>query len=118
MFDVSIIIPVYEAKYTIKKTLESINNQKYKNGFPKIELILSIDDNKNYEKYRSMLNNEIINTTDLGHNPRTDVIKIGDFLKNKLGQDDQNPNRSRKRKYQATLDKYMSNLEHRYPEGN
>ena len=62
MFDVSIIIPVYEAKYTIKKTLESINNQKFKNKIPKIELILSIDDNKNYEKYRSILNNEIINT--------------------------------------------------------
>ena len=50
MFDVSIIIPVYKAKYTIKKTLESINNQKFKNKIPKIELILSIDDNKNYEK--------------------------------------------------------------------
>ena len=62
MFDVSIIIPVYEAKYTIKKTLESINKQKFKNKIPKIELILSIDDNKNYEKYRSILNNEIINT--------------------------------------------------------
>ena len=55
MFDVSIIIPVYKAKYTIKKTLESINNQKFKNKIPKIELILSIDDNKNYEKYRSCL---------------------------------------------------------------
>lgn len=62
MFDVSIIIPVYKAKYTIKKTLESINNQKFKNKIPKIELILSIDDNKNYEKYRSILNNEKINT--------------------------------------------------------
>ena len=62
MFDVSIIIPVYKAKYTIKKTLESINNQRFKNRIPKIELILSIDDNKNYEKYRSILNNEIINT--------------------------------------------------------
>ena len=62
MFDVSIIIPVYKSKYTIKKTLESINNQKFKNKIPKIELILSIDDNKNYEKYRSILNNEIINT--------------------------------------------------------
>jgi len=62
MFDVSIIIPVYKAKYTIKKTLESINNQKFKNKIPKIELILSIDDNKNYEKYRSILNNQIINT--------------------------------------------------------
>ena len=27
MFDVSIIIPVYKAKYTIKKTLESINKE-------------------------------------------------------------------------------------------
>ncbi len=62
MFDVSIIIPVYKAKYTIKKTLESINNQKFKNKIPKIELILSIDDNKNYENYKSILNNEIINT--------------------------------------------------------
>ena len=62
MFDVSIIIPVYKAKYTIKKTLESINNQKFKNKIPKIELILSIDDNKYYEKYRNILNNEIINT--------------------------------------------------------
>jgi glycosyltransferase involved in cell wall biosynthesis len=62
MFDVSIIIPVYKAKYTIKKTLESINNQKFNNYTPKIELVLSIDDNKNYEKYRSLLNNEIINT--------------------------------------------------------
>ena len=50
MFDVSIIIPVYKAKYTIKKTLESINNQKFKNKIPKIELILSIDDNKNYDE--------------------------------------------------------------------
>ena len=62
MFDLSIIIPVYKAKYTLKKTLESINNQKFKCKIPKIELILSIDDNKNYEKYRSILNNEIINT--------------------------------------------------------
>ena len=62
MFDVSIIIPIYKAKYTIKKTLESINNQKFKNKIPKIELILSIDDNKNYTKYRSILNDKIINT--------------------------------------------------------
>ena len=53
MFDVSIIIPVYNAKYTLKKTLESINKQKYKKRVPKIELILSVDDNKNYDKYRS-----------------------------------------------------------------
>ena len=62
MFDVSIIIPVYKAKYTLKKTLESINNQKYKNRIPKIELILSIDDNKNYDKYKGVINSAIINT--------------------------------------------------------
>ena len=60
MFDVSIIIPVYNAKYTLKKTLESINKQKYKKRVPKIELILSVDDNKNYDKYRSEIDNKII----------------------------------------------------------
>ena len=62
MFDVSIIIPVYNAKYTLKKTLESINKQKYKKRVPKIELILSVDDNKNYDKYRSEIDNKIIKT--------------------------------------------------------
>ena len=47
--NVSIIIPVYKALNTLKKTLDSINNQKIKSE-KKIEILLVIDDGKNYKK--------------------------------------------------------------------
>ena len=46
--NVSIIIPVYEAINTLKKTLNSINNQKIQID-KKIEILLVIDDGKNYK---------------------------------------------------------------------
>ena len=46
--NVSIIIPVYRAENTLEKTLNSINNQKIKFE-KKIEILLVIDDGKNYK---------------------------------------------------------------------
>ena len=46
--NISIIIPVYRAVNTLKKTLNSINNQKI-DLEKKIEIILVIDDGKNYK---------------------------------------------------------------------
>ena len=46
--NISIIIPVYRAKNTLKKSLNSINSQKLDLG-KKIEIILVIDDGKNYK---------------------------------------------------------------------
>ena len=48
--DISIIIPVFNAHDTLKTSIKSIINQKYKYIKPKIEIILSIDDNKKYEE--------------------------------------------------------------------
>ena len=47
--NISIIIPVYNAVNTLKKTLNSINNQKFQFE-KKIEILLVIDDGKNYKK--------------------------------------------------------------------
>ena len=47
--NISIIIPVYNAVNTLKKTLNSINNQKIQFE-KKIEILLVIDDGKNYKK--------------------------------------------------------------------
>ena len=47
--NVSIIIPVYKAVNTLNKTLNSINKQKIKSE-KKIEILLVIDDGKNYKK--------------------------------------------------------------------
>ncbi len=46
--NISIIIPVYKAVNTLKKSLCSINNQKI-NVEKKIEILLVIDDGKNYK---------------------------------------------------------------------
>ena len=46
--NISIIIPVYKAVSTLKKTLNSINNQKIQ-ADKKIEILLIIDDGKNYK---------------------------------------------------------------------
>ena len=53
--NVSIIIPVYKALNTIKKTLDSINNQKIKSE-KKIEILLVIDDGKNYKNIVPKMN--------------------------------------------------------------
>jgi glycosyltransferase involved in cell wall biosynthesis len=47
--DLSIIIPVYEAKKTIQSAIESINKQKNLINNFKIELILIVDDGRKYE---------------------------------------------------------------------
>ena len=53
---ISIIIPVYNAQKTLKKTLLSVNNQKIKE---KIELIVIIDDGKNYKNFIPKLQKKI-----------------------------------------------------------
>ena len=53
--NVSIIIPVYKALNTLKKTLDSINNQKIKSK-KKIEILLVIDDGKNYKNIVPKMN--------------------------------------------------------------
>ena len=58
-FDISIIIPVYKAKKTIKNAIYSILKQKYNYTKPKIEIILSIDDQKNYKDFIVNENNYI-----------------------------------------------------------
>ncbi len=50
MFDISIIIPVYNSKSTLKDAVESVLKQKFKRFKPNIEIILSIDDCQNYKK--------------------------------------------------------------------
>ena len=55
--DISIIIPVFNAQDTLKTSIKSIINQKYKYIKPKIEIILSLDDNKEYEEL-TKINNE------------------------------------------------------------
>lgn len=50
MFDISIIIPVYNSKSTLKDAVESVLKQKFKSFKPNIEIILSIDDCQNYKK--------------------------------------------------------------------
>ena len=56
--NVSIIIPVYKAVNTLKKTLDSINNQKIKSE-KKIEILLVIDDGKNYKNKIPKMNKNI-----------------------------------------------------------
>ena len=53
--NVSIIIPVYKAVKTLKKALNSIKNQN-KNFEKKIEILLVIDDGKNYKKIVPKMN--------------------------------------------------------------
>ncbi len=53
--NVSIIIPVYKAVNTLKRTLNSINNQKI-NTDKKIEILLIIDDGKNYRNIVPKMN--------------------------------------------------------------
>ena len=53
--NVSIIIPVYKAINTLKKTLNSINNQKV-NIDKNIEILLVIDDGKNYKNIVPKMN--------------------------------------------------------------
>ena len=69
--NVSIIIPVYKAAKTLKKTLDSINNQKIKSE-KKIEILLVIDDGKNYKNIIPKMN-ESISLRFL----KTDGIKTG-----------------------------------------
>ena len=53
--NVSIIIPVYKAVNTLKKTLNSIKNQNI-NFEKKIEILLVIDDGKNYKNIVPKMN--------------------------------------------------------------
>ena len=81
--DISIIIPVFNAQDTLKTSIKSIINQKYKYIKPKIELILSIDDNKKYEELTKTKSDnvkiKIIKTNKQGSGPgnaRNRGIKI------------------------------------------
>ena len=57
--DLSVIIPVYEAKKTIQSSIESINKQKNLIDNFIIEIILIVDDGKKYESVIPKLNNRI-----------------------------------------------------------
>ena len=57
--DLSVIIPVYEAKKTIQSAIESINNQKNLIDNFIIEIILIVDDGRKYETLIPNLNNKI-----------------------------------------------------------
>jgi len=57
--DLSVIIPVYEAKKTIQSAIESINIQKNLRDNFIIEIILIVDDGKKYEALIPNLNNRI-----------------------------------------------------------
>ena len=46
----SIIIPVYKAKKTLPRAINSINNQKIKINTFKVEIIIIVDDGKNYKE--------------------------------------------------------------------
>ena len=56
--NLSIIIPVYEAKNTIVKSIQSINNQVLKT-YLQIEVLLIIDDGKNYKNIIPRVNKGI-----------------------------------------------------------
>ena len=56
--NLSIIIPVYEAKNTIAKSIQSINNQILKTDL-QIEVLLIIDDGKNYKNVIPRVNKGI-----------------------------------------------------------
>ena len=56
--NLSIIIPVYEAKNTIVKSIQSINNQILKTDL-KMEVLLIIDDGKNYKNIIPKVNKSI-----------------------------------------------------------
>ena len=56
--NVSIIMPVYKAVNTLKRTLNSINNQKI-NTDKKIEILLVVDDGKNYRNIVPKMNKNI-----------------------------------------------------------
>ena len=53
--NISIIIPVYKAVNTLKKALNSIKNQNI-NSEQKIEILLVIDDGKNYKNIVPKMN--------------------------------------------------------------
>ena len=59
MFDISIIIPVYKSKSTLKASINSVIDQKFTNFIPKIEIILSIDDCKSYKDLNLTKNKNI-----------------------------------------------------------
>ncbi len=73
MLEISIIIPVYKSKSTIKNTILSITNQLFISIVPKIEIILVIDDNDNYENYLNLKKDKIkiriIKTKKIGSGP-------------------------------------------------
>jgi len=56
--NISIIIPVYEAKNTILKSIQSINNQVLKRDL-QIEVLLVIDDGKDYKNIIPRVNKNI-----------------------------------------------------------
>ena len=71
--DISIIIPVFKAKNTIKLAIDSILSQKYNDKKPKIEIIICIDDQDRYENIVNKKNQDIkinlISTKKIGSGP-------------------------------------------------
>ena len=46
----SVIIPVYKAKNTLTRAINSINNQNIKINTFKVEVLIIVDDGKNYKE--------------------------------------------------------------------
>ena len=71
--NLSIIIPVYNAKKTIQNAINSINNQKLKINNLKVEIILIVDDGKKYEdlipKLKNWISIKIIKTNGIKTGP-------------------------------------------------
>ncbi len=55
----SVIIPVYKAKKTLPRAINSINNQNIKFENLKVEIIIIVDDGKNYKEIIPKLKNGI-----------------------------------------------------------
>jgi len=71
--DLSVIIPVYEAKKTIENAIKSINDQSNLINDFKIEIILIVDDGKKYEeiipKLKSGIKTKLLKTKGIGTGP-------------------------------------------------
>ena len=52
--EISVIIPVFKAKNTLARAINSINKQNINND--KIEIILSVDDNLSYYEFKELHN--------------------------------------------------------------
>ena len=78
--NLSVIIPVYNAKKTIRKSINSVINQEIKIKNFLLEIILIIDDGKRYEniipKKRNGVSIKIIKTHGIKTGPGLSLIHI------------------------------------------